>query len=88
MGKKWYWNSEVKNTRWIKEGCGQGIGSAYNPWLTVRDVPFEGHLHRIFGYLTHRVHHLSSDLELATFLLLQWPESTLDITEQFPLDVW
>jgi TnsA endonuclease C terminal/TnsA-like endonuclease N terminal len=87
MGKKRYWNSEAKNARWIKEGRGQGIGSAYKPWLTVRDVPSEGRSHRVFGHLTHRTHHLLSDLELATFLLLQWRESTLDIREQFPLDV-
>jgi len=87
MGKKRYWNSEAKNARWIKEGRGQGVGSAYKPWLTVRDVPSEGRSHRIFGHLTQRTHHLLSDLELATFLLLQWRESTLDIREQFPLDI-
>lgn len=87
MGKKRYWNSEAKNVRWIKEGRGQGVGTDYQPWLTVRDVPSEGRSHRIFGHLTHRTHHLLSDLELATFLLLQWRESTLDIREQFPLDL-
>lgn len=87
MGKRQYWNSEAKNTRWIKEGRGQGIGADYKPWLTVRDVPSEGRSHRVFGHLTHRTHHLLSDLELATFLLLQWRKSTLDIREQFPLDI-
>ena len=87
MGKKQYWNSEATNARWIKEGRGQGIGAEYKPWLTVRDVPSEGRSHRVFGHLTHRTHHLLSDLELATFLLLQWRKSTLDIREQFPLDI-
>tara|TARA_R110001592_G_scaffold135108_1_gene351043 strand:- start:19771 stop:20595 length:825 start_codon:yes stop_codon:yes gene_type:complete len=87
MGKKRYWNSEAKNARWIKDGRGQGIGAEYKPWLTVRDVPSEGRSHRVFGHLTQRTHHLLSDLELATFLLLQWRESTQDIREQFPLDV-
>lgn len=87
MGKKRYWNTEVKNKRWLKEGRGQGRGSNYKPWLTVRDVASEGRSHRIFGHLTNRTHHLLSDLELATFLLLQWRSSTIDIREQFPLDL-
>ncbi|WP_018277472.1 heteromeric transposase endonuclease subunit TnsA [Teredinibacter turnerae] len=86
MGKKQYWNSEAKNARWIKEGRGQGAGSAYKPWLTVRDVPSEGRSHRVFGHLTQRTHHLLSDLELATFLLLQWRSTVTDIREQFPLE--
>ena len=87
MAKKRYWNTEAKNARWIKQGRGQGLGSEYKPWLTVRDVPSEGRSHRVFGHLTQRTHHLLSDLELATFLLLQWRASTLDIREQFPLDI-
>jgi hypothetical protein len=86
MGKKQYWNSEAKNRRWLKEGRGQGTGSDYQPWLTVRDVASEGRSHRIFGHLTQRTHHLLSDIELATFLLLQWRPTTIDIREQFPLD--
>lgn len=86
MGKKQYWNSEAKNKRWIKEGRGQGAGSNYKPWLTVRDVASEGRSHRVFGHITQRTHHLLSDLELATFLLLQWRPTTTDIREQFPLD--
>ncbi|AZZ95349.1 heteromeric transposase endonuclease subunit TnsA [Hahella sp. KA22] len=87
MGKKRYWNSEAKNARWIKEGRGKGTGKDYKPWLTVRDVPSEGRSHRLFGHLTHRTHHLLSDLELATFLLVQWRDLTTDIREQFPLDL-
>ena len=86
MGRKQYWNSEAKNARWIKEGRGQGIGQEYKPWLTVRDVASKGRSHRVYGHLTQRTHHLLSDLELATFLLLQWRQSTTDIREQFPLD--
>lgn len=86
MGKKQYWNSEAKNKRWIKEGRGQGTSSNYKPWLTVRDVASEGRSHRVFGHITRRTHHLLSDLELATFLLLQWRPTTTDIREQFPLD--
>ncbi|WP_020405485.1 heteromeric transposase endonuclease subunit TnsA [Hahella ganghwensis] len=86
MGRKKYWNSEAKNARWIKEGRGQGVGRDYKPWLTVRDVASQGRSHRIFGHLSRRTHHLLSDLELATFLLIQWRQSTTDIREQFPLD--
>ncbi|GGA75370.1 transposase [Neiella marina] len=86
MAKKQYWNSEAKNKRWIKEGRGQGTGSDYKPWLTVRDVPSEGRSHRVFGHITQRTHHLLSDIELATFFLLQWRQTTTDIREQFPLD--
>lgn len=75
MGSKKYWNSEAKNLSWRKQGRGQGAGSDYKPWLTVRDVPSEGRSHRVFGHLTQRTHHLLSDLELATFLLLQWRPS-------------
>ena len=87
MGKKNYRNTEAKNTRWIKEGRGQGSGKDYKPWLTVRDVPSDGRSHRVFGHLTQRTHHLLSDIELASFLLLQWRQSTTDIREQFPLDL-
>jgi len=86
MARKQYWNTEAKNTRWIKEGRGQGIGLDYRPWLTIRDVPSEGRSHRVFGHLTQRTHHLLSDIELATFFLLQWRPTTIDIREQFPLD--
>lgn len=86
MGRKQYWNSEAKNARWIKEGRGKGAGKDYKPWLTVRDVASEGRSHRIFGHITQRTHHLLSDIELATFLLLQWRHETTDIREQFPLD--
>ena len=86
MARKKYWNSEATNARWIKEGRGQGVGSNYKPWFSVRDVASEGRSHRVYGHLTNRTHHLLSDLELATFLLLQWRPTTTDIREQFPLD--
>lgn len=86
MGKKQYWNSEAKNIRWVKQGRGQSTGKTYKPWITVRDVPSDGRSHRIFGHLTQRTHHLLSDIELATFLLLQWEKETTDIREQFPLE--
>jgi hypothetical protein len=87
MGKRKYYNSDAKNARWVKAGRGRGTGKDYKPWLTVRDVPSDGRSHRIYGHLTQRTHHLLSDIELATFLLLQWRPTTTDIREQFPLDI-
>lgn len=81
-----YSNSEAKNQQWIKSGRGSGRGSEYKPWLTVRDLPSEGRSHRIFGYKSQRTHHLLSDLELATFLLLEWHSEVVEIREQYPLE--
>jgi len=87
MARKKYSNSTAKNERWIKEGRGQGRNQNYKPWLTVRDLPSEGRSHRVFGHKSQRTHHLFSDLELATFLLLEWHSDTEEIREQFPLEL-
>ena len=47
----------------------------------------EGRSHRVFGHKSQRTHHLLSDLELSAFLLLEWHSSTIDIREQYPLDL-
>lgn len=73
--------------KWIKEGRGKGSGRDYRPWLTVRDLPSQGRSHRVMGHLTQRTHHFLSDLELATFFLLEWNSTVSDIREQFPLHV-
>ena len=86
MVKNKYSASESKYKRWIKEGRGQGVGSNYLPWITVRDVPSDGRSHRVFGHKSQRTHHLLSDLELAVFLSLEWNHETIDIREQFPLE--
>ena len=80
-------NHELKIQKWIKEGRGQGFGNNYKPWLTIRDVSSEGRSHRVFGHKSQRTHHLLSDLELSTFLLLEWHSTTIDIREQYPLDL-
>ena len=85
MALKKYCKSDIKNQKWIGDGRGAGRGSAYKPWLTVRDIPSEGRSHRIFGHKSQRTHHLLSDLELAVFLLLEWHVDTIEIREQFPL---
>jgi hypothetical protein len=72
--------------RRFKEGRGQGYGKDYKPFLTVRDVPSNGRVHRRPSITHGRIVHLLSDLELAVFLLFDWHESVVDIREQFPLD--
>lgn len=78
--------TEVQFAKWIKEGRGSGINADYKPWLTVRDFPSLGRVHRVFGHKSRRTHHLLSDLELAAFLLLEWHGEVTQIREQFALE--
>lgn len=87
MASKKYGNSDAKNNKWIKEGRGSGQNSEYKPWITVRDLPSDGRVHRVFGHKSQRTHHLLSDLELAVFLLLEWHHDVIQIREQFPLEI-
>ena len=80
-------NSDAKNNKWIKEGRGSGQNTDYKPWITVRDLPSDGRVHRVFGHKSQRTHHLLSDLELAVFLLLEWHQDVIQIREQFPLEI-
>ncbi len=86
MAKRRYCIDEDKIIRFIKEGRGQGCGAEYRPWLTVQDVSSRGRSSRIHGVKTGREHHLLSDMETATFLLLDWSNAVTDIREQFPLE--
>ncbi|WP_417439881.1 TnsA endonuclease C-terminal domain-containing protein [Idiomarina abyssalis] len=78
--------SEAAFLKWIKEGRGSGQNEEYRPWLTVRDLPSLGRVHRVFGHKSRRTHHLLSDLELSVFLLLEWLPDVTQIREQFPLN--
>lgn len=69
-----------------KEKRGQGHGIDYKPFLTVRDVPSNGRVHRRPAITHNRIVHLLSDLELAVFLCFDWSQSVTDIREQFPLN--
>jgi len=69
-----------------KEKRGQGVGKHYRPFLTVRDVPSKGRVHRRPALTHNRVVHLLSDLELAAFLFFDWHYSVTDIREQYPLN--
>lgn len=77
--------TEVQFTKWVKEGRGNGQDADYKPWLTVRDFPSLGRVHRVFGHKSKRTHHLFSDLELSVFLMLEWHSEVVQIREQFPL---
>ena len=68
------------------EKRGQGNGKNYKPFLTVRDVPSKGRVHRRPALTHGRIVHLLSDLELSAFLFFDWNTSVIDIREQFPLD--
>lgn len=72
--------------RLTTERRGQGKGKHYKPFLTVRDVPSKGRVHRRPALTHGRIVHLLSDLELTAFLLFDWDLSITDIREQFPLD--
>lgn len=69
----------------FKEGRGQGLKKYYKPYLTVRDVPSKGRVHRRPAITHGRVVHLLSDLELTAFLINDWCDHVTDIREQFPL---
>ena len=75
-----------KQEKWLTEGRGQGELADYKPWIKISDISSSGRSHRVFGHKTRRTHHLLSDLELATFLVLEWSPTVLDIREQFPLN--
>jgi hypothetical protein len=72
--------------RLTKEKRGQGVGKHYKPFLTVRDVPSRGRVHRRPALTHGRIVHLLSDLELSAFLLFDWDHKIVDIREQYPLD--
>lgn len=78
--------TEARFNKWIKEGRGSGQYADYKPWLTVRDFPSLGRVHRVFGHKSQRTHHLFSDIELSVFLMLEWHTEVTQIREQFPLE--
>lgn len=71
--------------RWLAQGRGQGHGTAYRPWLQVRDVMSIGRSHKVQGIKIHRTYHVLSDLEAACLLVLEFERNVIDIREQFPL---
>ena len=60
--------------------------SDYFPWIKVHDLSSRGLSSIIRGFSSSRNHHLLSNLELATFLLLDWNTNVVDIKDQYALD--
>lgn len=80
---KW---TEKKIEQRQAEGYGEGRGSAYKPWLEVKDVGSHGRARRVWSHKTGRVHHLFSDVEMDIFVAAEWANEVQDIREQFPLN--
>lgn len=70
----------------INAGYGQGNRENYKPCKTVQNFSSIGRSHRVKGHVSKRLHHLFSDLELCTFLLLDWNQNVTDIREHYPLN--
>ncbi len=87
MPRRRYTIDEKRGARFVKEGRGQGHGADCKPWLTPGDLPSRGRSHRLLGMTTGRISYFLSDLERDLFLLLDWQRSTVDLREQFPLDI-
>lgn len=85
MGRTRIALDETKIQKLIKEGRGQNEGAAYEPWLTVRDVPSRGFSTRDKGWKTNRIHHVLSNHELNYVYVAEWSKIVVDIREQYPL---
>ncbi len=85
MAKRNRGTDQYKIEKRLKEGRGEGIGSAYQPWLRIQDVPSLGLASRVKGWKTGREHHLMSNLETSYLYVLDWSQLVLDVREQFPL---
>ncbi|MHB1419807.1 MAG: TnsA endonuclease N-terminal domain-containing protein [Bacillota bacterium] len=90
MSKRKRTTTSATIERKAKEGRGQGHGSGYLPWLTIRDVPSQGLSTREQGWKTGRVHHFLSQQELRYFYILEWSPKTKEsvvMTKDFLIDV-
>lgn len=85
MTRGWSTYDERTIARLKAEGRGAGLGSAYKPWLTVRDTSSHGLSTRAKGWKTERTHHVLSNHELRYLYCLEWSPVVTDIREQFPL---
>ncbi len=77
--------SKLAIAKRFKDGRGSGFGRTYQPYLTVRDLPSSGRVHRLPSATVGRIHHLLSDLEHHVFCQLDWHPIVQDIREQFPI---
>ena len=54
--------------------------------LKVTTFSSNGRASRVYGYKTKKIHHLQSDNQLRTFLLLEWDDRVKDIKENVMLE--
>ncbi|EOO22989.1 hypothetical protein ICM_06212 [Bacillus cereus BAG1X2-3] len=78
--------SEIE--KWIKEGCGSGIGANYKPWLKIQDVSSLGRSTRLKGIKTSRQHKFLSDLERNYFRLTEHSDFILIFVSNFLYYRW
>lgn len=57
------------------------------PYVTVRDVNQIGRRHQIYCPRQEREVHLLSDGELGAYKILLWQPNTVEVKEQYPLDI-
>ncbi len=69
----------------LRRGQGLGAGTAYKPWLRVRDVPSRGTSSIVKGIRVPRSVHLLSKGEVTYFYLTERRHITQDCREQFPI---
>jgi hypothetical protein len=70
----------------IREGYGQGVLSAYVPWIGVRDLSSKGTSTRIWSPKLGRKLQFLSNIERDAFLVAEFRADFLDYWEQYPLD--
>lgn len=66
---------------------GKGCGRDYEPFIKVHEFSSQGESVRIRSATVGRIHHLLSGIELHAFLIFDQYQQTVDIREQFPIDV-
>ena len=69
----------------IRRGKGCGVGEAYRPWYTTREIGSQGTCDNPSSILNGRIYELLSDYEALYFYLLERQPHVLDIREQFPI---
>jgi 3-deoxy-D-manno-octulosonate 8-phosphate phosphatase KdsC-like HAD superfamily phosphatase len=80
--------TENKIQRYIKEGRGQGCGSAYKSWYGSADIDdTTTFLHMGGSWINNRTHFIVNELGMLYFFATMWDENILDVRENYPLDL-
>lgn len=73
--------------RKFEEHRGTGTGADYKPWIQTGEFGSRGTTSNPIDWKTGRQVQLLSQGEAIAWYLLRWDEKTLDVREQFPLDL-